>query len=241
MKVLAIETATELVGVAVADDEGVGCALWATGRRRHTESLAPAITQVLAHTGLTVHDIDVVAVDHGPGLFTGLRVGVATAKGLAQGLGVPVLPLSGLAVLARAVADAGHRGRVVSVIDARRGEVFVATYDVGQRAGSVEIVSPHVATPEALADEVRACAADGNPTVVAGDGAIRYGQGLTEIEHVALAGPSLAGPPPAMLATLALESLGAGTTAMPASMVQPFYLRQADAQINWVTRQSERT
>jgi tRNA threonylcarbamoyladenosine biosynthesis protein TsaB len=240
VNILAIETATELVGVAVGDEGGVQCALWATGRRRHTETLAPAITQLLAHADLAVHDVDVIAVDHGPGLFTGLRVGVATAKGMAQGLGVPVIGLSGLAVLARAAEDAGHIGTVVSVIDARRGEVFVATYTVGLEdaaVGLIELDAPHVASPEELARHVAQLPTDDGPVLVVGDGALRYRDALSGLAHVRMAGPSLAAPPPSMLATLATEELAAGRVAQPAGAIQPFYLRQADAQINWVQRE----
>ncbi len=240
MNILAIETATELVGVAVGDEHGVQASLWATGRRRHTETLAPAITQLLAHADLSVGDIDVIAVDHGPGLFTGLRVGVATAKGMAQGLGVPVIGLSGLAVLARAAEDVGHIGTVVSVIDARRGEVFVATYSVGTKSASVGLVeldAPAVASPEELAKHVAQQASGHGPLLVVGDGALRYRDALLGLEDVRIAGPSLAAPPPAMLATLATEELEAGRVAQPAGAVQPFYLRQADAQINWVQRE----
>ena len=96
---VAIETATETVGVAVHTSSGLEAEFVLTGRRRHVESLTPALEHLLAQVGVATGDIGVLAVDVGPGLFTGLRVGVAAAKGLAQALGVGVLGATSLDIL----------------------------------------------------------------------------------------------------------------------------------------------
>jgi len=245
--VLGIESATELVGVAVADDDGPRAAVWATGRRRHAEALAPAIAQVLEQAEVELGDIGAVAVDLGPGLFTGLRVGVATAKGLGQGLGLGVVGLTSLAVLARAAADAGVLGPLAAVVDARRGEVFCARYLLGaDRAGEGappvvrEVAAPRVLAPGALADELAGWSdahLDPGPGVVAvGDGARRYAPVLGVVPGLRVAGPSLGAPPPAIVAAMAREHLAAGGTATAAAEVRPIYLREADVRINWVAR-----
>ena len=193
MIVLGVETATELVGVSVADDSGPVAAAWATGRRRHAESLAPAITHVLDQAGMTVGDVEAIAVDVGPGLFTGLRVGVATAKGLAQGLGIGVVACTSVQVLAAAAAGAGWSGPVLAVVDARRKEVFAARYLVGPAAvgsaavGSAavgtgpairELSPPERFTPEGLAAELAAGElAAAQPVNAAGPGAGGPGAG----------------------------------------------------------------
>ena len=118
MIVLGIESATDSVGAAVGDGEVLGAAFAVTGRRRHAENLAPAISEVLARSGIGLERVEAIAVDVGPGLFTGLRVGVATAKGLAQGLGIGVLPLTSLEILAAAAFESGWQGTVVPVVDA---------------------------------------------------------------------------------------------------------------------------
>src|SRR5580692_12017919 len=105
MTLLAIESATDMVGVALLRDDGGSAERVHLGGRAHAELLAPAIEEVCAVSGCTVADIDQIAVDVGPGLFTGLRVGVATAKALAQALGVPLLGVGSLDVLAAAVVD----------------------------------------------------------------------------------------------------------------------------------------
>jgi tRNA threonylcarbamoyladenosine biosynthesis protein TsaB len=131
MTLLAIESATNSVGVALLRDDGGSAERVHEGGRAHAELLAPAIEEVCAVSGCAVKDIDALAVDVGPGLFTGLRVGVATAKALGQALGLGVLGVCSLDILAASAA--GRRsdvplGAVASVIDARRGEVFAAVY-----------------------------------------------------------------------------------------------------------------
>jgi tRNA threonylcarbamoyladenosine biosynthesis protein TsaB len=232
--VLALETATELVGAAVAGDGEPGAAAWVRGRRRHAESLAPAVEHVLAQLGWALGDLDAVAVDVGPGLFTGLRVGVATAKALAQALGLGVLGCSSLEVLARAALDAGAPGPVLSVVDARRQEVFTAAYrpDPARPGGLAEVRAPARTGPEALgplADEI------GGPLLVVGDGGWRYREAFEGRPGFTVA-PDLGSPPPATLARLALDRLGAGVPTRPPGAVDARYLREPDVRINWVRR-----
>ena len=127
---VAIETATETVGVAVRTETGVQAELTLTGRRRHVETLTPALEHLLQQLGLVPADLGVVAVDIGPGLFTGLRVGMAAAKGLAQSLGLGVMGATSLDILTAGAAAAGLRGLVLACVDARRGEVFAAVHEI---------------------------------------------------------------------------------------------------------------
>ena len=130
LNIVAIETATETVGVAVRTAAGVEADFTLTGRRRHVETLTPALEHLLARVDLTPDQIDAVAVDVGPGLFTGLRVGVAAAKGLAQSLRLGVIGLTSLEILTAAAARSAVRGIVVACVDARRGEVFASAREV---------------------------------------------------------------------------------------------------------------
>ncbi len=236
MILLGIESATELVGVAVADDDGPRAGVWAAGRRRHTESLAPAVAHALDQAGAGLDEVGVLAVDLGPGLFTGLRVGVATAKGLAQGLGIGVVGLTSVEVLARAAADAGWRGPVAAVVDARRGEVFAARYRAaGEGERVVEVSPPARFRPEELAKEL---AHAEEPLLAVGDGARRYAAELEPVAGLVLAGSSLAWPSPTTLVALAAERLAGGTVPEPPAAVLPVYLRDADARISWAQRRS---
>jgi len=233
MIVLAVESATDLAGVALADDAGVLAQASSSRGRRHAESIAPAVEFVCRRAALALSDVDAVAVDVGPGLFTGLRVGVATAKALAFALEVPVVTATSLEVIAYAVAAGGiGPGRlVVPVVDARRGEVFWGRFRVGPDGAEPvgELVRQE---PE---DLVRALAAAGEPIVVAGDGARRYRALLEPLPGVTVAGASFDQPPVAVLAALGVTRATAGVV-HDAAAVLPTYLRDADTRIKWERR-----
>jgi tRNA threonylcarbamoyladenosine biosynthesis protein TsaB len=233
MIILGIESATESVGAAIGDGQGAGAALSVTGRRRHAENLAPAICQVLERAGIGLNRVDAIAVDLGPGLFTGLRVGVSTAKGLAQGLGIGVLGVTSLEILAWAAFETGWPGTVVPVVDGRRSEVFAAHYARGPGVGQlVELSAPSRHLPERVVPDVAALS---NEAVLAcGDGALRYRE-LLGADRVSVA-DALAAPDPVALVSLAAARLEAGAVLKSATDVLPVYLREADARINWVKR-----
>ncbi len=229
---VAIETATETVGVAVRTPAGVQAEFALTGRRRHVETLTPALEHLLAQVGLVPAELGAVAVDIGPGLFTGLRVGVAVAKGLAQSLGIGVIGATSLDILTAGASGVGHRGLVLACIDARRGEVFAALRDVGD-AGAVvaEPIPPALFAPADLV--VALDGLGGVPVLAAGDGAVRYRTVLETVSGVQSAAPALAYPPPAALLGLALERLEAGESPAAPGRVVPLYMREADATSNF--------
>ncbi|HXZ62937.1 MAG TPA: tRNA (adenosine(37)-N6)-threonylcarbamoyltransferase complex dimerization subunit type 1 TsaB [Acidimicrobiales bacterium] len=229
--VVAIETATETVGVAVRTPDGVQAEFALTGRRRHVETLTPALAHLLAQTGLAPADLGVVAVDVGPGLFTGLRVGVAAAKALAQARGIGVIGASSLDVLVAGAAAAGHRGMILACVDARRGEVFATVGDGAGGAVATARLGPGLFAP---CDLVAALGSfDGAPLTAVGDGAQRYANELAGVPGLAVVAPALAYPPPAALVDLALGRLAAGERPAAPERVVPVYLREADARVNF--------
>ncbi len=255
---LAVETATTLVGAAEVEGldraSGAPRVRWAgrQGGREHAELLAPAIDEVCGKDGLGA--VRCVAVDLGPGRFTGLRVGVATAKALGQALGVGVLGVRSTDVLAWAAAEwlsgggtvdaDGGWPPVVVAVDARRGEVFTATYHLGPGVvpghGATGAAAVRVVSPEAWAGEVEEARRRQGRVVVAGDGAVRYLERLTTTDGVQLAddpdGLPLGAPLPRALALLALDRLAAGDVPMSAAEVVPEYGREADVRVNWAQR-----
>jgi tRNA threonylcarbamoyladenosine biosynthesis protein TsaB len=244
MRVLAIETATIEVGVAVADETGPLASVTARPGRRQAETLHPAIADVCRIAQLTPAELDAIAVDIGPGLFTGLRVGVAAAKALAGALGLPVVTSTSLEVLQAACPSV--LGAVVPVIDMRRGEV--AWLMPARPASEVR-----VGTPAELAAELMELtglagltgltgpvgpAEGAGRVLLAGDGALRHRELLERVLGTAslFAGTELAAPPVVSLAVLAIEALQDGRCCDPAA-VRPFYGREADARINWSARE----
>ena len=146
---LAFDTATPQVTVALHDGERVVAEYVATEAMRHGEMLAPGIAAVLDEAGAISQDVTAVAVGVGPGPFTGLRVGLVTARTIALALEIPVYGVCSLDILAAEAVDAGLEDFVVAT-DARRKEVYVATYADGQRVSGPDVVRPADVATERL-------------------------------------------------------------------------------------------
>lgn len=218
---LGIETATPQVACGLAGPGGVLATFSATVGRRHGEALAPAIQFLTAQAGVALDQLDAVAVDVGPGLFTGLRVGIATAQALGSALGLAAIELSSLDILADSCRAATTP--VLAVVDARRAEVFWARYESGRR-----LTEPAVDAPADLAARL---AATGEPARLVGDGAQRYRQLFEALPGVSVDDEHRY-PPIQALLRLAVEAVQLGTTTPPAE-VAPRYLRHADVRIGW--------
>lgn len=163
---LAIETATDLVGCAVADSKGILAAKSLTQGRKHGELLASLVEDTIAHSGLAHSDFDCIAVDVGPGLYTGLRVGVATAGALAYAWDVPVVAVTSTEVLAFGARE--FDGLVIPVVDAKRSEVFFAVYRAGSE-GLEELSAVQVGGLDMLEQTLLSLPADA-PKLLVGDG-----------------------------------------------------------------------
>ena len=214
MLLLAFDTATPAVTVALHDTES-RLTLAACDRidaRRHGELLLPAIDEVLRTAGVAKQRVGAIAVGTGPGPYTGLRVGLATAAALGHALGIPVHGVCTLDGIAHAARTAGLAGPFVAATDARRKEVYWASYDAeGRRVGG-----PDVDRPAEIADRV-----SGVPAV--GAGALLYpevfeppGPGMPEYQSAAA------------LAGYAAQELAAGRDLLEPL---PLYLRRPDAEV----------
>jgi len=127
MKLLAFETATEACSLAVFNDGHV-LERFQIAPRRHAELALPWAQALLAEAGFARSQLDAVAISRGPGAFTGVRLGIALAQGIALGLDIPVIPVSTLQALACNALVAGEPRRIVSAIDARMGEIYAAVW-----------------------------------------------------------------------------------------------------------------
>ena len=182
-------------------------------RPGHASQLLPLAAQLLEEAGLTFGDLDRIAVGVGPGTFTGLRIGVATARALAQANATELVGVSTLRALAAPVAA---EGPVLAVLDARRGEAFAALYD-----GDEVVAAPAAVKPEALGALVR-------PGVRAvGDGAVRF----RDVLEPSGARVPEDGSPLHRVSALALAGLGLEAPAAGNRSVVPEYLRLPDAEI----------
>ena len=181
MLILGIETATERVSVAIGGHEGVIGLFESTRGRRHAETLVPAIQFMCKQIDIGLDEISVVAVDVGPGLFTGMRVGLASAKAISQALRIPMIGISSLDLLA---FPCRHTDRVVvPVIDARKGEVFYAMYRQVP-GGLQQVVAPRVGPIDELVADLLARSQE---ALCVGDGAQRYRAEILDGFHCEIA------------------------------------------------------
>jgi tRNA threonylcarbamoyl adenosine modification protein YeaZ len=217
--VLAFDTATPAVTVALHDGTHVLAETTTVDARRHGELLASSIDAMLAEAGAGRLDITAVAAGTGPGPYTGLRAGLVTARVLGSALGVPVYGVCTLDVIAAGVISAVAAGgqEFTVATDARRREVYWARYDAEGR----RLDGPAVGFPADVAETAAGRASGSHGMLTAGAGALLYPGVLGEpIE------PSY--PAAGALARIAAEQLAAGE---PGSGAEPIYLRRPDARV----------
>lgn len=230
VKLLAIDTALDAVSVCLVDGEDVLANAEAKSDRRHGEMLTPMIQSVLRESGCTVHDIGNIAVDVGPGLFTGMRVGIATAKAMAEVLEANLVGVSSLEVVAHQAST--EFDVIAAVIDARRGEVFWSLHRADDRE---QVSTARAGSPE----ECLASIADrGQSVCLVGTGVTRYRQVFDDGLRLAVPdfefAPESAYVPTAT--TLAVIATSRLVDAVSVDELVPMYLRAPDAEINWLTR-----
>ena len=214
MNVLAIDTSTEVLGLAAECGD-----VWATLAVRkglqHSPALLPLAERLLQETGMVPSDLELIVCSTGPGSFTGIRIGLATALGIAQARQVPVVGVSSLDAMAR--MNAGHDGDIFPVIDARKGKLYAAVFRGGDRQGDYMDITP--------AELGARLAASRAPMLVGPDaGRIRLMLGESWA-HV----PVSEATDPRTLLCLGkerYESEGA-----PQTVIQPLYLRKSEAEI----------
>ncbi len=235
--ILGIETAVERVGVALGDSRGVVASATLASDRRHAESLTPMIRFVLDQAGLSVDDLSAVAVDAGPGLFTGMRVGIAAAEALAWALEIPVVGVCSLDVTAMNAPTTLSTGpdTVAVALDARRGEVYWSLYRTSESAFPVRLGDPVVGTPDDLAIHLADRAED---VVCVGSGFRRYPD-VFGAPWMQILGADHAAPSADNVVRLGLAHSVIDDDSSP-RQVQPIYLRAPDAEINWQTREVAR-
>ena len=239
MTVLALDTATETLTVAAARGD-----TWIAHSRHsgltHAAQLAPLIERVTGELGVRVADVDLVAVGIGPGSFTGVRIGVATAKGIAAAGRARLAGVCGLDAMAWDQRHAG--GLVVPLIDARKRRFYAACYRGGRRVGRYLDQDP-----AALAATVRATAAGSEPVLLTGPAAAQFAAALQPgaNERSADAAAADAGSPGAgsdsagwrvdlrraQVPVLAMLDLAAGNTVAAVADLKPLYLRRSEAEL----------
>jgi len=228
--ILGIETSTAQSSVCLGTERGCVASASLGRGRTHAEFLAPAISFCLERAGLPLSSIAGVAVSLGPGLFTGMRVGIATAQAFAHARTLPVLGLNALDLLAFPVRYIRADRLICAVIDARRSELFWAFYRPSH-GGVQRVTDLRVGPAGKLAGEIEAVRED---VVCVGEGALLVGS-LLESVGATVAPHGEAHPHANALVELALPRFLREETQHPEDL-RPIYVRKADARISWQNR-----
>ncbi|UCE78071.1 MAG: tRNA (adenosine(37)-N6)-threonylcarbamoyltransferase complex dimerization subunit type 1 TsaB [Nitrospiraceae bacterium] len=226
MKVLAIETSTMLGGAAVVDEQdGLIAEIRLNIKTTHSERLMTAVDTILKQSELKLNDIDAVAVSTGPGSFTGLRIGLSTAKGLCYASGRPLVTVPTLEAFAWNFTFSKHP--ICLMLDARKKEVYAAVFQWKER-GFKKIISETIVKPSELFKKLV------GSTVFAGDGVKLYEDQITEHmkDRAILAPPEKMVPFPSNIAMLGLRK-ALKREFSSASYAVPFYIRKSEAEVKW--------
>lgn len=230
MRILAIETATAASSVALGDDGGIVASARRLDRRGHVGFLVPALDFCFAQAGWARTDVDLVAVDVGPGLFSGIRAGLATAQAVAGAVGAPLVPIVSLDAVALRAATA-HR-KIWSVVDVRRKEVAVGPYRPVP-GGVVRDGATELCSAAAFRATLESDPAEG---LVVGDwGALPDGT-LLGLHAIRTGRPRY--PSAESVVEIARSRAQRGEMPHP-DEVRPRYMREPDITINWADFRSE--
>jgi tRNA threonylcarbamoyladenosine biosynthesis protein TsaB len=214
VNVLGLDTSTDASAACVLREDGEHFEIATEpDSRAHARELMPAVAAAMERSGLDWPDLQAIGVGVGPGAYTGLRIGIATARALAQATGLELRPVSSLAALARGIPG----DLVLPLIDARRGELFAALYEHGG-----ERWPPFAATPQAVAERVEG---DEISPLAAGNGSVRF-RGVLEAAGIRVE-PD--GSRAHEVRALHVCELATKASPVPPEAVLPEYLRLPDA------------
>ncbi len=216
---LAVDTSTMQVGIAVYQREKVLAETIWTSQKHHTSELAPALTEILARCDVKIQDIEALGVAIGPGSFTSLRVGLALMKGISMARHLPLIGIPTLDILAE--AQPGSKLPLVAIIPAGRGRIAFGWYKYSKN-GWQSLEAPHSSTAAELASEIK------SPTIIAGEYSAEDRQRLArKYTNVILTSPARSVRRPAILAELAWKRWQSGKTDSAASLA-PIYLNTSE-------------
>lgn len=231
MPLLALDTATLVSSVALAGRDRLLAELTIQIKKTHSEKLMPNIEELLAAAGTGREDLEAIAVSIGPGSFTGLRIGLATAKALAYALNIPLVGVSTLAALAYGCPVAG--ALLAPTMDAQKGNIYYALYR-WQDGALTEVAPPSFQDGAIVAAEL---ADRGEPVLILGE-AVELFPDIFRRPGLSLALPHIAMPRAASVAFLGFSLLDAGAH-HDVMTLEPLYIRRSEAEELWEKRHSK--
>lgn len=227
MRILGIDTSTMVASVAVIEDNQLVCEYTINTKKTHSQKLMPMIENMLKESDLNINDIDLIGICVGPGSFTGLRIGMATAKAIAHVNNIPIVGVTSLEMLAANMNLCDKK--ICSILDAQRNQVYTAKFEyIGNRL--VQINDTDVLEIDKLINEISSSEDD---YILIGEAVYKYEEKLKDIENISIPSPSHNMTKASSLCSIALEKYNQGENIESCYTINPMYIRKSQAEVQY--------
>jgi len=227
MKVLGLDTSSNATSIAVIEDNKLICEYTVNTKTTHSQKLMPMIENMLKISEINVNDMDMIAICQGPGSFTGLRIGMATAKALSHVNNLPIVGVNSLELLAGNM-DLSDK-KICSILDAQRTQVYMGQYKF-ENNKLVEIKSVDVVEIDELLEELKS---SNEEWILVGEAVYKYEDKIKEIQNIYLPAPSHNVNKASSLCTIAMNKYNQNIDVYDCYTINPVYIRKSQAEVQY--------
>lgn len=227
MKVLGIDTSSNATSIAVIEDNKLICEYTVNTKTTHSQKLMPMIENMLKISEINVNDMDMISICQGPGSFTGLRIGMATAKALSHVNNLPIVGVNSLELLAGNM-DLSDK-KICSILDAQRTQVYMGQYKF-ENNKLVEIKSVDVVEIDELLEELKS---SNEEWILVGEAVYKYEDKIKEIENICVPAPSHNVNKASSLCTIAMNKYDQNIDVYDCYTINPVYIRKSQAEVQY--------
>lgn len=227
MKVLGIDTSSNATSIAVIEDNKLICEYTVNTKTTHSQKLMSMIENMLKISEINVNDMDMIAICQGPGSFTGLRIGMATAKALSHVNNLPIVGVNSLELLAGNM-DLSDK-KICSILDAQRTQVYMGQYKF-ENNKLVEIKSVDVVEIDELLEELKS---SNEEWILVGEAVYKYEDKIKEIENICVPAPSHNVNKASSLCTIAMNKYDQNIDVYDCYTINPVYIRKSQAEVQY--------
>ena len=227
MKILGIDTSSNASSVAVIEDNKLICEYTVNTKTTHSQKLMPMIENMLSMSEVNIKDIDAIAICIGPGSFTGLRIGMATAKAIAHVNNLPIIGVNSLEILASNMNLCDKK--ICSILDAQRNQVYTGKYKF-ENDRVVEIQPIDVIEIEKLLEEILN---DNEDWIMVGEAVYKYEEKIKEIKNIKIPAPSNNVTKASSLCSVAIRKYNENVDVNNCYNINPMYIRKSQAEVQY--------
>ena len=227
MKILGIDTSSNASSVALIEDNKLICEYTVNTKTTHSQKLMPMIENMLSMSGFNIKEIDAIAICIGPGSFTGLRIGMATAKAISHVNNLPIIGVNSLEILAGNMNLCDKK--ICSILDAQRNQVYTGRYKF-ENGSIVEIQPVDVVEIENLLEEI---SKDNDEWILVGEAVYKYEDKIKEIKNIDIPAPSHNVTKASSLCSIAMEKYNNNVDIHNCYDINPMYIRKSQAEVQY--------